>query len=102
MASVQYSKSSPWANTKFSGAGNLNYFEIRTIPSESDDILYELEPQYIYRPDLLSFDIYGTPKLWWVFAQRNMNVLQDPIFDFKPGVKIFLPKKDNLLRALGV
>jgi len=102
MATVQYKKSSPWANTTFAASGHLGQFQIRTIPADDDDVLYELEPQYIYRPDLLSYDIYGTPKLWWVFAQRNMDVLQDPIFDFVPGVQIFLPKKDNLLRALGV
>src|SRR5210317_1331577 len=99
---AEYKKSSPWGNTNYSSSGHLSYFKIRTIPSEADDILYELEPQYIYRPDLLSYDIYGTPKLWWVFSQRNMDILQDPIYDFVPGTKIFLPKKDNLLRVLGV
>lgn len=99
---AEYSTTSPWANTNFGTSGNLSYFNIRSIPAESDDVLYELEPQYIYRPDLLSYDIYGTPKLWWVFAQRNMDILQDPVYDFVPGTKIYLPKKDNLLRVLGV
>jgi len=99
---AEYQKSSPWAKTNYSLNGALSHFQIRTIPAEADDVLYELEPQYIYRPDLLSYDIYGTPKLWWVFAQRNMDVIQDPIYDFIPGTQIYLPKKDNLLRVLGV
>lgn len=99
---AKYNQSSPWANTNFSSGNYLSTFQIRTIPAEADDVVYELEPQYIYRPDLLSYDIYGTPKLWWVFSQRNLDILQDPVFDFIPGVKIYLPKKDNLLRALGV
>lgn len=99
---ADYKKSSPWAKTNYSKSGHLSYFNIRPVPAEADDYLYEIEPQYIYRPDLLAYDIYGTPKLWWVFTQRNMDVLQDPIFDFVPGVQIFLPKKDNLLRVLGV
>jgi hypothetical protein len=99
---VEYKDSSPWGRTPFNTDGHLGIFQIRPVPAEDDDPLYELEPQYIYRPDLLSYDIYGTPKLWWVFAQRNMDTIQDPVFDFVPGVKIYLPKKDNLLQVLGV
>jgi len=50
----------------------------------------------------LAFDLYGKPALWWVFAQRNMSIIKDPIYDFVPGVKIFLPKKTNLEKFLGV
>jgi hypothetical protein len=31
-----------------------------------------------------------------------MSVLKDPIYDFEPGVVIFLPKKTNLQKFLGV
>jgi hypothetical protein len=37
-----------------------------------------------------------------VFVQRNMSVLKDPIYDFEPGVVIYLPKKNNLQTFLGV
>jgi len=40
--------------------------------------------------------------LWWVFAIRNPNVIQDPIFDFQPGVIIYIPQKTNLTTALGL
>lgn len=96
-----YSSVSPWYNTKI----NKNYLmelEIRPVPAEDDDYLYTLEPQYTRRPDLLAYDLYGTPKLWWVFIQRNMDVIRDPVFDFVPGIKIFLPKKSNLIRILGI
>jgi len=46
--------------------------------------------------------LYGTPKLWWVFVQRNMDVIKDPIYDFEPGTEIYLPKKSNLERFLGI
>jgi hypothetical protein len=72
------------------------------VPEESDDISYTIENQYEHRPDLLSYDLYGTPKLWWVFVQRNMEVIKDPIYDFKPGTTIRLPKKSNLNRYLGI
>jgi hypothetical protein len=74
---VEYKDSSPWGRTPFNTDGHLGIFQIRPVPAEDDDPLYELEPQYIYRPDLL-------------------------FFDFVPGVKIYLPKKDNLLQVLGV
>jgi len=46
--------------------------------------------------------LYGDPALWWVFVIRNPNVLQDPIFDFQPGVTIYVPQKQNLTSALGL
>jgi hypothetical protein len=37
-----------------------------------------------------------------VFAQRNPDQIEDPIYDFKPGVTIQLPKPANITRDLGV
>ena len=96
-----YAKSSPWATTP---QNNL-YMEplnIRSVPAEADDYVYTIESQYKHRPDLLAYDLYGNAKLWWVFVQRNMSVLKDPIYDFVPGTVILLPKKTNLKKFLGV
>ena len=98
---VKYKKTSPWATTKQNRL-YLDILSIRPVPAESDDFKYVIENQYRHRPDLLAFDLYGDPKLWWVFVQRNMSVLKDPIYDFKPGIAIYLPKKSNLERFLGV
>lgn len=97
-----YTKSSPWSNTKITTAGELDILRIRPVPSEDDDLLYTIEPQYNHRPDLLAYDLYGTPKLWWVFAQRNMDIIKDPVFDIEPGVKIYLPKSSSVKRVLGL
>ena len=96
-----YSKESPWSNTPQNDL-YLELLEIRPIPAESDDFLYVIENQFKHRPDLLSYMIYGTSKLWWVFTQRNMDVLKDPIYDFLPGVSIYIPKKSNLEKFLGI
>jgi hypothetical protein len=96
-----YSKQSPWAETPANRL-YLELLEIRPVPAEKDDYFYTIENQYKHRPDLLSYDLYGTPKLWWVFAQRNMEVIRDPIYDFEPGVAIYIPKKSNLERYLGI
>jgi hypothetical protein len=96
-----YTKSSPWTTTQQNNL-YLELLEIRPVPAESDDFRYVIENQYKHRPDLLAYDLYGNPKLWWVFVQRNMSVLKDPIYDFEPGTSIFLPKRSNLEKFLGV
>ena len=47
-----YGNSSPWQNTKVVDNQYLGHFEIRPVPGEADDILYEIEAQYTHRPDL--------------------------------------------------
>jgi len=99
---AQYKVSSPYYATKTINNSYLDLMTIRSVPAEPDDILYTVQPQYAYRPDLLAYDLYNSKELWWVFAQRNMNILKDPIYDLVPGVKIYLPKGPNLTRLLGV
>jgi len=96
-----YTKSSPWSSTPET-ALYLDILRIRPVPSEDSDYKYVIENQYKFRPDLLAYDLYENEKLWWVFAQRNMSILKDPIFDFIPGTQIYLPKKTNLEKYLGV
>jgi hypothetical protein len=96
-----YKNTSPWMETTVNN-GYLDFLKIRPIPAEPDDFLYTIEAQYSRRPDLLSFDLYKTSKLWWVFTQRNLNILQDPIYDFIPGVQIYIPKGTNLSKYLGL
>ena len=98
---AKYSLTSPYLGTR-QQKNYLDIFSARPITAESDDQLYTVERTYAYRPDLLAFDLYGTPRLWWVFAQRNPNQIEDPIYDFKPGVTIQLPKKENISDDLGV
>ena len=98
---AKYAKTSPWSDTRQNNF-YLDLLEIRPVPAESDDFRYVIENQYRHRPDLLAYDVYGNAKLWWVFVQRNMSVIKDPIYDFEPGTVIYLPKKTNLAKFLGV
>ncbi len=96
-----YKPSSPYFETQY----NENYLDIMTnrpIPKQADDQYIELNQAYQYRPDLLALDLYEDSALWWVFAQRNPNVIKDPIWDFRAGIKIFLPKITTLKTALGI
>jgi hypothetical protein len=98
---VTYSASSPWYKTPKTN-GFLDIWQPRPVPADEDDYIYVIQPQYNYRPDLLAFDLYGNPRLWWVFAQRNADIIFDPIYDFRSGVIIKLPKKSKLLSVLGL
>lgn len=98
---ANYKKTSPYFSTKQNNF-YLELLTIRPVPAEADDFRYTIEGQYKHRPDLLAFDLYGNSELWWVFVQRNMEVLRDPIYDFEPGVTIYCPKKSNLEKFIGV
>lgn len=97
-----YAKSSPYANTEISPGGYLGNFEIRPVPKTADDVLYTIEPIFHQRPDLAAEVIYGNSKLWWVFAQRNMDILLDPIMDFKAGTDIYLLNGPKMRELLGL
>jgi len=99
--SAIYSNTSPWYTTSIK-QDYLDILKIRPVSAEPDDFLYTIEPQYAYRPDLLAFDLYGDVTLWWVFIQRNLDVLQDPVFDFTIGKKIYIPKNSSLQTVLGL
>ena len=97
---VQYDRHSPYFQTQFFGS----YLDIATLPQLPklrDDVLFTVNKTYQFRPDLLAYDLYGDATLWWVFALRNPNNIQDPVFDMVIGKSIFLPKKDTITGILG-
>jgi hypothetical protein len=73
----------------------------RPIPKLPDDRQMVINLTYQYRPDMLAFDLYQTPTLWWVFYQRNPNTLTAPPLDFTAGTTIYLPKITTLRETLG-
>lgn len=89
-----YKKTSPYyltpVDSKFS-----YYYVPRPINPNSRDGVYTIESKYHKRPDLLSYDLFGTVYLWWVFAARNMEILQDPVYDFVTGKTIMVPYIDE-------
>jgi hypothetical protein len=53
-------------------------------PSENDQWL-EITPAVEYRPDLVSYEIYGSPDFWWRIME--INGMKD-ILEFKSGRNI--------------
>jgi|LQAB01.1.fsa_nt_gi hypothetical protein len=45
------------------------------------------------RPDLISYSLYGSTKLWWVVALYNSRIAYD---EFKAGDKIKYPDKSQI------
>ena len=96
-----YPQTSPYYNSTIFNNKFLDVMINRPIPMDPSDVYYTLLPVYEYRPDMFAFDMYNDARLWWVFAQRNPNRLKDPIFDFKTGLGIYVPKLDTLKQVLG-
>jgi len=72
------------------GFDNLPYFE-----ETDNDIYYVIEPQYQYRPELLSLKFYGNQYLWWVIVKANN--LSHPVKDLKAGKVIRIPAASRVL-----
>jgi hypothetical protein len=98
---ASYDQASPYYTTGYTQFF-LETMTNRPIPKEPDDQYFAINLTYQYRPDLLAFDLYNNPTLWWVFYQRNPNTLSAPPLDFKSGTQIYLPKITTLQSALGI
>lgn len=94
MAAI-YNRSSPYYFTPQTSS-YLDYWIPPPVAATNTDVLIELTARYENRPDLLSFDLYGTPRLWWTFAMVNPDLLRDPINDMRAGLQIYVPSKVSL------
>lgn len=102
MAEGIYEADSPYFRTEIVENNYLDILTYRRIPIQADDTIHTLTQTHAYRPDLLAHDLYGNSNLWWVFAVRNPNAFEDPVWDFKIGKKFYIPKKSTLEKALGI
>ncbi len=61
------------------------FMELMDTPKEGELIL---SPDMEHRPDLISYSLYGTTKLWWVLAIYNSRIRYD---EFISGDRIAYP-----------
>ena len=97
---VEYSKKSAYGLTGIRDH-YLDLMVNRPIPKLSSDVAFTITQTYHLRPDLLAFDLYGDSELWWVFAQRNPDILKNPLIDFSVGTMLYVPTTDTLGDVLG-
>lgn len=100
MAFTNYPATSPYATTTQT-IWHIGNYKHRPIPKNAGDRAITITSKYDLRPDLLSYDLYGSPMYWWVFFVRNMNEIRDPIWDFTLGKKIMVPSSDYLRSIVG-
>lgn len=74
----------------------LDVWVPRNVPKSDFDKIIRIPPEFNQRPDLLSQQEYGTPRLWWAFCMRNPDLMNDPIEDFLAGLEIYIPT--NILK----
>lgn len=68
---------------------SLGWWERIDIPKRDDDITYIVPVEYVIRPDLIAYDVYGSPDLLWLVLQFN-NIL-DPTTELYAGKELRLP-----------
>lgn len=69
------------------------------MPHQSDAVIEVTQPVE-HRLDLLAYQFYGTPDLWWVIAE--INQLLDPFTEVVVGKELRLPQRERLFNALSV
>lgn len=72
----------------------LDVWVPRKVPANVNDKTVTIDAKYHQRPDLMAFDYFGTPNLWWIFAVRNVDIINDPIFDHVSGIQIIVPAQE--------
>jgi hypothetical protein len=97
---VEYSKKSSYGLTGLKDH-YLDLMVNRPIPKLDSDVEFIINQTYNMDPLLLAHDLYGDSELWWVFAQRNPDVLKNPLLDFTVGTTIRIPLITTLRDVLG-
>ncbi len=58
-------------NDPITGEKFLQTYKIPEIKSRPTDISYTVTSDRAFRPDLISYDFYDTPTLWWLICVAN-------------------------------
>lgn len=69
-----------------------------SVTADDDVVINSLPATYNGRPDLLSFDLYGSNNLEWVILQYNSIV--DINEEFVTGAKITAPSRTRLFSSI--
>lgn len=67
------------------------------IELDDSDYFIQVEAKFAGKPGWLSNELFGTPRLSWVFIIFNPDTITDPITDIKGGMTLRVPTKERLL-----
>lgn len=78
------------------------YLDVSQLPkiNSSRGDLIQVSAQCEHRIDLFSYQQYGSSRLWWLIALANADIIKDPIWDFKSGLVVFVPRDTALIEQL--
>ena len=96
---MSYSNYSVWYGIPLQYKSGLTYLDfsiMTTFDSDPTDTAITLDQKYHHRPDLLSYDLYGTPEMSLIFALLNPDIIKDPIYDFISGTTIMVPTSQRI------
>jgi hypothetical protein len=68
------------------------------IRKSSNDFFITVKDSDVGRLDLLAYNHYGTPALWWVIALAND--IFDPLYEPEPGTLLRIPQNPLLEQSL--
>lgn len=82
--------------------GNQTYIEtnyLSSIPTSSQDKFHFVEPGEVNRLDLIAYNYYQLPQLWWVIAMANSitNPLSVPV-----ATQLRIPATSTLYQFGGI
>ena len=93
-------ESSQYFDTPLVDNSYLDIARIRPLLPDVTDQDYTVPPKFANRPDLLAFELYNNPNLWWVFQLLNMDKLVDPQNDLVEGLVIRIATADRVFGEL--
>lgn len=79
------------------------YLDLAVLPTAAELVngktteTIVVDPKFQYRPDLLSYSLYGNSNYWWTIALINRNQIKDPIRDLKAGMVIRVLSKTDIV-----
>jgi hypothetical protein len=78
------------------------YLDTTILPTFkiTDGNYITVPPECEHRPDLFSYQQYGTSRYWWIIALANPDSVKDPVWDLQAGMQLFVPNKDVMLIKL--
>lgn len=80
------------------------YLDTANLPSmeRATGDTVKVPPDCEHRIDLFSYKMYGSSRLWWIIALANADVITDPIWDFKAGMYLLVPRDSVMLEQLSM
>lgn len=92
-------KFSPYAKTK--STWYMDQYTPIVIRPASDDKFYVIPSKYHQQPWRVAKFLYGQERLYYVFTLLNMDLIKDPLYDFKAGLTIRVPSNERMMRIIG-